>query len=257
MSAPIPEHTTIMNFRRVLKKHQLAPAVLAVINGYLQGKGLSPHQGIIDQATIIRAYSSTRNEEGKRNPKMQQTEKGNEYFFEIEAQIGTDIESGLVHHFHGTVPDVTQVVELSMVKKTQCKQTLDTPALKREEHGNCEVVWQIAVRRSKYSELNKRSVLYKESARSSTAKLRRPPRSSISSDDQAPVWNVDVRFRWLMNNMAQLITLFALSNLWMARNNSWVWVSGRSRSRDRDCQRHRVYPSLHIANGAESEHPIY
>ncbi len=29
---------------------------------------------------------------------------------------------------------------------------------------------------------------------------------------------VKVRFRGLMKNTAQLITLFALSNLWMARN---------------------------------------
>ncbi|WP_282390290.1 transposase, partial [Pseudomonas sp. PS01296] len=41
LSAPIPEDTTIMNFRHLLEKHQLAPAILAVINGYLQEKGLS------------------------------------------------------------------------------------------------------------------------------------------------------------------------------------------------------------------------
>lgn len=41
LSAPIPEDTTIMNFRHPLEKHKLAPAILAVINGYLQEKGLS------------------------------------------------------------------------------------------------------------------------------------------------------------------------------------------------------------------------
>ena len=40
LSAPIPEDTTIMNFRHLLEKHQLAPAILAVINGYLHEKGL-------------------------------------------------------------------------------------------------------------------------------------------------------------------------------------------------------------------------
>lgn len=38
LSAPIPEDTTIMNFRHLLEKHKLAPAILAVINGYLQEK---------------------------------------------------------------------------------------------------------------------------------------------------------------------------------------------------------------------------
>lgn len=33
---PIPEDTTIIIFRHLLEKHKLAPAILAVINGYLQ-----------------------------------------------------------------------------------------------------------------------------------------------------------------------------------------------------------------------------
>lgn len=47
LSAPIPEDTTIMNFRYLPEKHKLAPAILAVINGYLQEKGLSLRQGTI------------------------------------------------------------------------------------------------------------------------------------------------------------------------------------------------------------------
>lgn len=74
-TAPIPEDTTIMNFRHLLEKHKLAPAILAVINGYLQGKGLSLRQGTFVDATIIHAASSTENEEGKRDPEMHQTKK--------------------------------------------------------------------------------------------------------------------------------------------------------------------------------------
>jgi len=112
LSAPIPEDTTIMNFRHLLEKHQLAPAIFTVINGYLQEKGLSLRQGNIVDATIIHAPSSTKNEEGKRDPEMHQTKKGNQYFFGMKAHIGADVESGLVHHVHGTaanVADVTQV----------------------------------------------------------------------------------------------------------------------------------------------------
>jgi hypothetical protein len=36
---------------------------------------------------------------------------------------------------------------------------------------------------------------------------------------------VKVRFRGLMKNTAQLTTLFALSNLWMARKQLMVWAS--------------------------------
>ena len=73
LSAPIPEDTTIMNFRHLLEEHQLAPAILAVINGYLQEKGLSLRQGTIVDATIIHAPSSTKNKDGERDPEMHQT----------------------------------------------------------------------------------------------------------------------------------------------------------------------------------------
>jgi IS5 family transposase len=56
-SAPIPDDTTIMDFRYLLEKHKFVPAILAVINGYLQDKGLSLSQGTIVDATIIHAPS--------------------------------------------------------------------------------------------------------------------------------------------------------------------------------------------------------
>ena len=72
LSAPIPEDTTIMNFRHLLEKHQLAAGILETINN-LQDKGLSVHQGTIVDATIIHAPRSTKNKEGKRYPEMHQT----------------------------------------------------------------------------------------------------------------------------------------------------------------------------------------
>lgn len=38
----ISDETTILNFRRLLEKHELAGWILAVINGYLGNRGLSP-----------------------------------------------------------------------------------------------------------------------------------------------------------------------------------------------------------------------
>ncbi len=183
LSAPIPEDTTIMNFRHLLEKHQLAPAILAVINGYLQEKGLSLRQGTIVDATIIHAPSSTKNEEGKRDPEMHQTKKGNQYYFGMKAHIGADAESGLVHHVHGTaanVADVTQVAELLHGEENAVYADAGyTGVEKREEHENREVIWQIAARRSIYSRLNNAASSTRPSARSSTAKLRHGPRSSI------------------------------------------------------------------------------
>lgn len=41
----IPDETTILNFRRLLEKHELAAGILCVNNGYLGDRGLSLRQG--------------------------------------------------------------------------------------------------------------------------------------------------------------------------------------------------------------------
>ena len=55
----ISDETTILNFRRLLEKHELATGIFNVIDGYLGGRGLSLRQGTIVDATLIRAPSST------------------------------------------------------------------------------------------------------------------------------------------------------------------------------------------------------
>ena len=206
----------------MLEKHQLAPAILAVINGYLQEKGLSLRQGTIVDATIIHAPSSTKNKAGKRDPEMHQTKKGGQYFFGMKAHIGADVESGLVHHVHGTaanVADVTQVAELLHGEENAVYADAGyTGVERREEHENRGVIWQIAARRSTYSKLNQRSVLYKakrkiEFCKAQTrAKVEHPFRVI-----KRQFGYVKVRFRGLMKNTAQLTTLFALANLWRVR----------------------------------------
>jgi IS5 family transposase len=98
----IPDETTILNFRRLLEKHELAGGILVVINGYLGDRGLSLRQGTIVDATLIHAPSSTKNQGGKCDPEMHQTKKGNQYYFGMKAPIGADAESGLVHSVVGT-----------------------------------------------------------------------------------------------------------------------------------------------------------
>ena len=44
----IPDETTILNFRRLLEKHELAAGILGVINGYLCDRGLSLRQGTLN-----------------------------------------------------------------------------------------------------------------------------------------------------------------------------------------------------------------
>lgn len=112
---------------------------------------------------------------------MHQTKKDNQHFFGVKTYIRADVECGLVHHVHGTatnVADVAQVAELLHDEENAVYADAGYTGVEKPE-----LIWQVAARRS----------------------------------NQAPVGYVKVRFRGLMKNTAQLTTLFALSNLWMAR----------------------------------------
>ena len=51
----------------------------------------------VSDATIIDAPSSTKNAEGKRDPEMHQTKKGNQWFFGAKLHVGVDAGSGYIH----------------------------------------------------------------------------------------------------------------------------------------------------------------
>jgi IS5 family transposase len=220
----IPDETTILNFRRLLERHELAAGILAVINGYLGDRGLSLRQGTVVDATLINAPSSTKNKDGKRDPEMHQTKKGNQYYFGMKAHIGADSESGLVHSVVGTaanVADVTQVDQLLHGEENMVSGDAGyTGVEKRAEHAGRQVVWQIAARRSTYKQLSKRSALYK--AKRKIEKAKAQVRAKVEHPFRVikrQFGYTKVRFRGLAKNTAQLVTLFALSNLWMARRH--------------------------------------
>ena len=220
----IPDETTILNFRHLLEKNDLAVGILGVINGYLVDRGLSLRQGTIVDATLIHAPSSTKNKEGKRDPDMHQTKKGNQYYFGAKAHIGVDVESGLVHHVHVTaanVADVTQVDKLLHGEENMVAADAGYTGVEKredEEHEGRKVIWQVAARRSTYEKYGKKSTLYKAHRRIEKAKAQ--TRSKVEHPFRVikrQFGYTKVRFRGLAKNTVQMVTLFALSNLWMAR----------------------------------------
>src|SRR5499427_5655848 len=115
LNEPIPDETTILNFRHLLEEHELAEDILKEVNAHLARKGLLLKRGSIVDATIIAAPSSTKNAEGKRDPEMHQTKKGNQWFFGMKAHIAVDAHSGLVHTVTTTAAneaDVDQIADL-------------------------------------------------------------------------------------------------------------------------------------------------
>ena len=85
----IPDETTILNFRRIIEKHQLSVKILAVVNEYCMENNITISPGTMVDATTINAPSSTKNKEKKRDPEMHQTRKGKQWYFGMKMHIAT------------------------------------------------------------------------------------------------------------------------------------------------------------------------
>jgi IS5 family transposase len=223
-SSRIPDETTILRFRHLLEKHDLAVDMLRVVNQLLQNKGLMLKTGTAVDATLISAPSSTKNASGERDPEMKQSKKGNQWYFGMKAHIGVDAESGLVHSVRGTSGNVNDVVEANSLL-----------------HGEEDVVfadsgyrgadkWQIARRPSsrkpfqnegKLGEIIDQIEHLKASVRAKVEHAFRVVKRQFG--------HTKVRYRGLAKNTAQLHTLFALTNLWLSRRKLMA-LDGQVRS---------------------------
>jgi IS5 family transposase len=106
-----PDATTLLKFRHVLEANELTRQIFDAINGHLAEKGLMMREGTIVDATLIAAPPSTKNKDGKRDPEMHQSKKGNDWHFGMKAHIGVDAASGLVHTVVGTARNVSDVTQ--------------------------------------------------------------------------------------------------------------------------------------------------
>lgn len=106
-----PDATTLLKFRRLLEEHQLTTAIFSAINAHLAEQGLFMRAGSIVDATLIAAPSSTKNADGKRDPEMHSTKKGNQWHFGMKAHIGVDAQSGSVHTLIGTAANVHDITQ--------------------------------------------------------------------------------------------------------------------------------------------------
>lgn len=73
---PVPDETTILNFRHLLERHNLGKALFERVNKYLASRGLKVAGGTIVDATIIAAPSSTKNRDKARDPESTRPAKG-------------------------------------------------------------------------------------------------------------------------------------------------------------------------------------
>jgi IS5 family transposase len=216
----LPDESTILRFRHLLEENNLSIQLLATINATLATKGLMLKSGTVVDATLIAAPSSTKNSTGERDPQMHQTKKGNQWHFGMKAHIGVDADSGLVHTVIGTAANVHDVTQghglLHGKEQVVFADAGYQGATKRPEATGVD--WHVAMRPGKRRALDKNTPWGKlldkaEQMKASVrAKVEHPFRVI-----KCQFGFTKVRYKGLAKNTAQLVTLFALSNLWMAR----------------------------------------
>ena len=216
----LPDESTILRFRHLLEKHNLGDAILATVNAILQRQGMLLKTGTVVDATLIAAPSSTKNASGERDPEMHQTKKGNQWYFGMKAHIGADAESGLVHTVIGTAANVNDVTQghglLHGGEDVVFADAGYQGAMKRPEATG--VTWHVAMRPGKRRALDMKSKSNR--LREEAEKLKASVRAKVEHAFRViklQFGYTKVRYRGLAKNTAQLKTLFALSNLWMAR----------------------------------------
>jgi transposase, IS5 family len=218
--ARLPDETTILRFRHLLEKHELSTDMLRVVNDILQAKGLMMKKGTVVDATLIAAPSSTKNAEGERDPEMKQAKKGNQWYFGMKAHIGVDADSGLVHSVVGTaasVNDVTQAGSLLHGKEEAAFGDAGYQGVQKRPEA-AGPAWHVAMRPGLRRKLN--PFIEPEFIAEQIERVKASVRAKVEHPFRVlkrQFGYVKVRYRGLKKNTAQIVTLFALANLWMAR----------------------------------------
>jgi IS5 family transposase len=241
----MPDESTILRFRHLLEPHELAVALFAEVNAVLSEKGLSMNRGSVVDAMLIAAPSPTKNQDKQRDPEMSQTRKGNQWHFGMTsrrrripegrsraagcgherseaaqvAHVSVDTESGLVH----TVACTTAKVADNAMLKDCLDGDEKTVFADRDHYQNSRILEHVAsedglailvpTKKPKGGELTEEQKKPNQFLSAIRTVVEHPFRVIKQQFGFAKV-----RYRGLKKNTGQIVTLFALANLWMARH---------------------------------------
>jgi IS5 family transposase len=215
--------STILRFRHLLESHDLASALFAEVNAWLSEKGLSMKRGSVVDATLIAAPSSTKNQAKQRDPEMSQTKKGNQGYFGMKAHIGVDAHSGLVHSVECTTAKVADNTRLKACLHGQETLALGDRGYHQRnrtleelepEDGVCIVT---PTKKPKGGELTEEQKRLNRMLSAVRAVVEHPLRVL-----KQQFGFLKVRYRGLKKNTGQIVMLYALANLWLARRRLLV-----------------------------------
>jgi len=211
----IPDETTICKFRHFLEKHRLTEKLFRITERYLSAQDLILSEGTIVDATIISAPSSTKNQDRKRDPEMKQTKKGNAWHFGMKAHIGSDTQ-GRVHSVVVTDASVHDSVVMDDCLHGEEEAIYGDKAYASEARKQAAesqgVDWRVNRKARRGRKLNCADRSFNKKSNRTRARVEH------AFGVIKHLWGYrKVRYRGLAKNAAQVFTLFALANMYMAR----------------------------------------
>jgi IS5 family transposase len=221
ISDRIPDETTILTFRHLLEKHGLGEQIFDRVKALLAARGVTMRQGTIVDATLIAAPSSTKNKEGKRDPEMHQTKKGNQWYFGMKVHAGVDKDSGLIHSVVVTAANMHDLIPAAELLHGDEEVVYGDAGYqgiaKRPEMAGKTTEFRVAMRPGKRRALP-------DTPDGRVQDLIETAKAHIRSKVEHPfhiIKNIlgqrNARYRGFAKNTAQLHTLFCLANLMIPR----------------------------------------
>jgi IS5 family transposase len=223
-TTPVPDETTILNFRHFLEKYKLQEKLFDEINAELIKQGyLLERESIVD-ATLVKAPSNTKNKTHSRDPEMSSTKKGNNYHFGMKMHIGVDAESGLVHRLIGTTAKTSDIEMMPNLLHGKEKVILGdkgyfSEELKRETRAK-GLFWGILEKRKMRNKITHKL--------SSKQEKKNKLLSSIRAKVEHPFqvvkhwWgNSKVRYKGIEKNIQRWYGLMSLFNCWKIRDRGF------------------------------------
>ena len=212
----VPDESTILRFRHLLEKHRLTESIFEAVKDLLTEHRLLLRAGTIVDATIIAAPSSTKNAEGKRDPEMKQTRKGNTWHFGMKLHVGTDTR-GVVHSLTATHAGAADIKEMPHLLHGEESSVYGDQAYwkeaDRQDFEASGVRYRVNRRAAGGNKnLNKRWRKINRARSRTRARCEHPFRVIKE------LWGFrKTRYRGIAKNLARAQTMFALANLYAVR----------------------------------------
>jgi IS5 family transposase len=210
------DETTILNFRHLLERHDLTKAIFAAVAEHLAAKGELLRGGTIVDATLIAASPSTKNKEQRRDPAMTSSKKGNQWYFGMKAHVGVDAQSGLVHTAGVTTGKVHDAkVMANLIREDDTAVYGDKGYASDEKKRAAEgagVLWAVKEKAKPGRDLTQR-----QRARNRRFGKVRAKVEHVFRVVKCQFGYRRVRYRGIAKNGAQVFSLLALANLYLAR----------------------------------------